>query len=87
MKRHLLAIVLLFAVSGSVSVQAQSKEASDSGEALDVSYFDVNTGQEVPLTPQQISRVPEEANLFTPRATNNMMDGYMQFHIGIARRV
>ena len=49
MKRHLLAIVLLFAVSGSVSVQAQSKEASDSGEALDVSYFDVNTGQEVPL--------------------------------------
>lgn len=56
------------------------------GEALDVSYFDVNTGQEVPLTPQQISRVPEEANLFTPRATNNMMDGYMQFHIGIARR-
>ena len=56
------------------------------GEALDVSYFDVNTGQDVPLTPQQISRVPEEANLFTPRATNNMMDGYMQFHIGIARR-
>ena len=30
MKRHLLALVLLFAVSGSVSVQAQSKEASDS---------------------------------------------------------
>ncbi|MDC3183679.1 hypothetical protein OAT32_02680, partial [Schleiferiaceae bacterium] len=56
------------------------------GEALDVSYFDVNTGQEVPLTPQQISRVPAEANLFTPRATNNLMDGYMQFHIGIARR-
>ena len=56
------------------------------GEALDVSYFDVNTGQEVPLTPQQISRVPAEANLFTPRATNNIMDGYMQFHIGIARR-
>ncbi|MDB2572096.1 hypothetical protein N9X81_00045 [Schleiferiaceae bacterium] len=56
------------------------------GEALDVSYIDVNTGQDVPLTPQQISRVPEEANLFTPRATNNMMDGYMQFHIGIARR-
>ena len=56
------------------------------GEALDVSYFDVSTGQEVPLTPQQISRVPAEANLFTPRATNNMMDGYMQFHIGIARR-
>ena len=56
------------------------------GEALDVSYFDVNTGQEVPLTPQQISRVPAETNLFTPRATNNLMDGYMQFHIGIARR-
>ena len=56
------------------------------GEALDVSYFDVNTGQEVPLTPQQISSVPTEANLFTPRATNNLMDGYMQFHIGIARR-
>jgi hypothetical protein len=56
------------------------------GEALDVSYFDVNVGQEVPLTPEQISRVPAEANLFTPRATNNMMDGYMQFHIGVARR-
>ena len=56
------------------------------GEALDASYFDVNTGQELPLTPEQISRVPAEANLFTPRATNNMMDGYMQFHIGIARR-
>jgi len=56
------------------------------GEALDVSYFDVNAGQEVPLTPEQISRVPAEANLFTPRATNNMMDGYMQFHIGVARR-
>ena len=56
------------------------------GESLDVSYFDVNTGQEVPLTPQQISRVPEEANLFTPRATNNLVDGYMQFHIGVARR-
>jgi hypothetical protein len=56
------------------------------GEALDASYFDVNTGQELPLTPQQISRVPEQANLFTPRATNNMMDGYMQFHIGVARR-
>ena len=56
------------------------------GEALNANYFDVNTGQEVPLTPQQISRVPKEANLFTPRATNNMMDGYMQFHIGIARR-
>jgi hypothetical protein len=56
------------------------------GEALDVNYFDVNMGQEVPLIPQQISRVPEEANLFTPRATNNMMDGYMQFHVGVARR-
>ena len=56
------------------------------GEALDVSYFYVNVGQEVPLTPEQISRVPAEANLFTPRATNNMMDGYMQFHIGVARR-
>ena len=55
------------------------------GEALDVSYYDVNAGGEVPLTPQQISRVPAEANLFTPRATNNMMDGYMQFHIGVAR--
>ena len=30
MKRHLLALVLLFAVTGSVAVQAQSKEASDS---------------------------------------------------------
>lgn len=57
------------------------------GEALDVSYYNVNTGQNVPLTPEQISRVPQEANLFTPRATNNMMDGYMQFHIGIARRL
>ena len=56
------------------------------GEALDVSYFDVNAGQEIPLTPEQISRLPVEANLFTPRATNNMMDGYMQFHIGVARR-
>ena len=55
------------------------------GEALDVSYYDVNAGGEVPLTPEQISRVPAEANLFTPRATNNMMDGYMQFHIGVAR--
>ena len=55
------------------------------GEALDVSYYDVNAGGEVPLTPEQISRVPAEANLFTPRATNNMMDGFMQFHIGVAR--
>ena len=30
MKRHLLALVLLLAVTGSVSVKAQSKEASDS---------------------------------------------------------
>ena len=30
MKRLLLALVLLFAVTGSVSVKAQSKEASDS---------------------------------------------------------
>ena len=56
------------------------------GDALQVSYFDVNQGIDVPLTPQQISNVPAETNLFTPRATNNLMDGYMQFHIGIAKR-
>ena len=56
------------------------------GDALQVSYFDVNQGIDVPLTPRQISQVPDETNLFTPRATNNMMDGYMQFHIGIAKR-
>ena len=56
------------------------------GDALQVSYFDVNQGIDVPLSPRQISQVPDETNLFTPRATNNLMDGYMQFHIGIAKR-
>jgi hypothetical protein len=55
-------------------------------EALDLSYVDVNTGRDVILEPTQITTVPEGINLFTPRATNNYMDGYLQFHFGIARR-
>ena len=55
------------------------------GEALNVSYYSTEQGVNVPLTPEQISRVPAEANLFTPRAKNNLMDGFMQFHIGVAR--
>ena len=56
------------------------------GDALDVSYFNVNSGDEVSLTPEQISFIPNNFNLFTPRATNNLMDGYLQFHIGIAKK-
>ena len=56
------------------------------GDALDVSYFNVNAGEEVRLTPEQISNISNDFNLFTPRATNNLMDGYLQFHIGLSRR-
>ena len=56
------------------------------GDALDVSYFSTNTGEEVPLTAEQLSDIPSDFNLFTPRATNNLMDGYLQFHIGLSRR-
>ena len=52
---------------------------------LDVGYFNANLGGEVPLTAAEIAPIPQDANLFTPRATNNMMDGYLQFHIGVAR--
>jgi hypothetical protein len=57
------------------------------GEALDVSYFNENLGEQVPLSPEQIAEIPEDFNLFTPRATNNLMDGYLQFHIGIAKKL
>jgi hypothetical protein len=43
-------------------------------------------GEEVPLTAEQLSDIPSDFNLFTPRATNNLMDGYLQFHIGIAKK-
>jgi hypothetical protein len=56
------------------------------GDALDVSYFSTNTGEEVPLTADQVSNIPSDFNLFTPRATNNLMDGYLQIHIGIAKK-
>jgi len=56
------------------------------GDALDVSYFNINAGEEVTLTPEQISTIPNDFNLFTPRATNNLMDGYLQFHIGLSKR-
>ncbi|MDA8566758.1 hypothetical protein N9K89_04430 [Schleiferiaceae bacterium] len=56
------------------------------GDALDVSYFNTNTGEEIPLTAEQLSDIPSDFNLFTPRATNNLMDGYLQFHIGLSRR-
>ena len=55
-------------------------------DALDVNYFDANTGEEVPIMADQISDIPSEFNLFTPRATNNLMDGYLQFHIGLSKR-
>ena len=55
------------------------------GEALNVSYFNVSNGQDIYLTPEQVSPTSADADLFTPRATNNMMDGYLQFHIGLAR--
>jgi hypothetical protein len=55
-------------------------------DALDVSYFDVESGREVPLTAEQVSDIPSDFNLFTPRATNNLMDGYLQLHIGLSRR-
>ena len=56
------------------------------GDALDVNYFNTNTGEEVPLTAEQVSDIPSDFNLFTPRATNNIMDGYLQIHIGIAKK-
>lgn len=55
------------------------------GEALNSSYFDVNRGQFVPLTPEQISDISEDANLFAPRALNNLTDGFLQFQIGLSR--
>ncbi|MDA8819474.1 hypothetical protein N9N66_02655 [Schleiferiaceae bacterium] len=57
------------------------------GDALDVSYFNTITGEEIPLTADQVSDIPSDFNLFTPRATNNIMDGYLQFHIGLSRRL
>ena len=48
------------------------------GEALNVSYFNVSNGQDIYLTPEQVS-ISADADLFAPRATNNMMDGYYNF--------
>lgn len=56
-------------------------------EALNVSYVDDAYGRNIELTPQQVSNPDERMNLFTPRARNNWADGYMQFHIGIAKQL
>ena len=55
--------------------------------ALDVSYFDLDSGEEVPLSADQVSDIPSDFNLFTPRATNNLMDGYLQIHIGVVKKL
>jgi hypothetical protein len=55
-------------------------------DALELTYTDVVSGRDILLDPVQIATVPEGVNLFTPRATNNVMDGYLQFHVGLSRR-
>ena len=54
-------------------------------DALEVGYFNANLGGQVPLTADQIAPMPVEANLFTPRATNSWMDGFVQIQFGIAK--
>ncbi len=55
-------------------------------EALNLQYTN-SQGQPVTINPEQISDLPEDAYLFTPRARNNWNDGYLQFHIGVAKKL
>jgi hypothetical protein len=55
-------------------------------ESLDISYPNVLLGTSEPLTASNITQVPSSINAFTPRAINNIMDGFIQINFGIAKR-
>ena len=56
-------------------------------ESLNVGYQDVANGTTVPLSANQITEVPASINAFTPRAVNNIMDGFIQIQFGIAKKL